>query len=290
MSEDARVELIADIGAVLGEGPQWVARDSALWWVDIKGQEIFRWSDGALDRWETPLRIGSLLPRASGGFIAGTDQGIAAIDPLENRFDILFNPEADRRTNRFNDGKVDRQGHLWVGSMDDEENQASGAFYRIGPDLACVRVDDGYRVTNGPAFSPDGTTVYVNDSARQKTFSCALREDGSLTAKSVLKQWGEGDGYPDGMTVDSEGCLWIAFWDGWCVRRVSPEGEVLRTVRLPVARPTSPAFGGAGLDQLFVTSASIGLCRGEIAEQPGAGGTFLCAVGVTGLAERPFAG
>ena len=289
-NEPVQIEVVADVGALLGEGPQWVVRDQAMWWVDIKGRKLFRLKEGVLTDWDTPMRLGSIIPRASGGFIAGTNQGIAAVDPEAGRFEILFNPEADRATNRFNDAKVDREGNLWLGTMDDEERGATGAFYRVGADLACTRVDDGYRITNGPAFSPDGKTVYVNDSALQRTYACAVENEGSLARKRVLQQYGEGEGHPDGMTVDAEGCLWIAFWGASCLRRLSPDGEILREVRLPVSQPTSPAFGGPNLDRLYVTSARIGLSEDDLSMQPNAGALLMFNPGVTGLAEQPFAG
>lgn len=290
MSEAVTVECIAAVGAVLGEGPIWDSRDQALWWVDIKGRKLFRWADGDLSQWDTPMCVGSLLPRASGGFIAGTDAGVVAIDPAADRFEILFHPEADRTTNRFNDGKVDRSGRLWFGTMDDAEKDATGAIYRVGADLVCARLGDGFRVPNGPAFSPDGATMYFNDSALQRTFAFPLHDDGSLGERRLFAQFGDGDGYPDGMTVDCEGCLWIAFWDSWCVRRFSDRGELLTELPMPVARPTSVAFGGASLDRLFITSASIGLSENDRAMQPNAGGLFMTSPGVTGLAERSFAG
>ena len=290
IGDSLQIDVVADVGALLGEGPQWVVRDQAMWWVDIKGRKLFRLKDGALTHWDTPMRLGSIIPREAGGFIAGTDQGIAAVDPEAGRFDILFNPEADRATNRFNDGKIDREGRLWLGTMDDEESRASGALYRVAGDLSCARVDDGYRITNGPAFSPDGKTVYVNDSALQRTYACPMEDNGSLAGKRVLRQFGVGEGYPDGMTVDAEGCLWIAFWGASCLRRLSPAGETLREVRLPVSQPTSPAFGGPDLDRLYVTSARIGLSDDDLSMQPNAGALLMFDPGVAGLAERPFAG
>ncbi len=291
MVEDSPARLVADVHAVLGEGPVWVPRRQALFWVDIKGRKIFRLgSDSRVTDWDTPFRIGSLHPREGGGFIAGTEHGIAHVELETGRFELLFDPEEDRPTNRFNDGKVDRHGRFFAGSMDDEEQEASGAFYRIDKSLLCTRVDDGYRVTNGPAFSPDGRIMYANDSALQTTYVFDLASDGTPANRRVFARYGEGEGYPDGMTVDADGCLWIAFWDGWCVRRLSPEGERLAEFRVPVARPTSCAFGGLMLDRLYVTSASIGLSDGERALQPNAGGLFMLEPGVTGVAELPFAG
>jgi len=291
MSEESSVRLVADVHAVLGEGPLWVAATQSLWWVDIKGRKLFRLRSGQrLDQWPTPFRIGSIAPRESGGFIAGTEHGFAHVDPEAGRFELLFDPEEDRPTNRFNDGKVDRQGRFFVGTMDDQEKEASGAFYRLDKTMLCRRVDDGFKVANGPAFSPDGRTMYANDSGRQVTYAYTVTPDGTPAGKREFVRWNDGDGFPDGMTVDAEGCLWIAFWDGWCIRRIAPDGKVLRQIDLPVARPTSLAFGGLMLDQLYVTSASIDLDEKALTMQPNAGGLFMLRPGVTGVAERPFAG
>jgi len=291
MPDQPQVECVADVKAILGEGPIWAPRDAALYWVDINGSKIFRLDDrGAVRSWDTPMRIGSIVPRASGGFIAGTNQGLAFIDLDEERFDIFANPEAELPNNRFNDGKVDRQGCFWAGTMDNLEREARGTLYRLGPDGTLTAIDSGYGVTNGPAFSLDGRRLYENDSSRQVTYVFDLEEAGRPTNRRELIRFGKGDGYPDGMTVDAEGCLWIAFWDGWCIRRFSPEGECLAEVRTPVQRPTSCMFGGDSLKTLFITSARRDLKGTDLANQPLAGGLFAADVGVSGIAELPFAG
>ena len=132
--------------------------------------------------------------------------------------------------------------------------------------------------------------MYHNDSALQTTYRFVIDSDGQACARSIFLKFGDGEGFPDGMTVDSEGCLWIAFWDGWCVRRYSPGGEWLQTIRMPVARPTSCTFGGRDLDQLYISSASIGLDQTAIEMQPNAGGLFMVRPGVRGIEEIPFAG
>jgi sugar lactone lactonase YvrE len=291
VAADSSVQCIADVHAVLGEGAVWVARETALYWLDIEGLKVFRLdSDGKVDEWPTPIRVGSLAPRRSGGFVGGTQDGIAAIDPEAGRFDILFDPEEDQPNNRFNDGKLDRQGRFWAGTMDDAEKAATGTLYRIDSDLSCRAVDSGYRVTNGPAFSPDGKLMYHNDSAKQLTYVFELEADGTAANRRVFLQFKEGEGHPDGMTVDSDGCLWMCFWDGWCVRRYSPKGDWLETIRMPVARPTSCTFGGRDLDRLYVTSASVGLDQEALKMQPNAGGLFMITPGVRGLQDVPFAG
>jgi sugar lactone lactonase YvrE len=291
MRADSPVQCIADVHAVLGEGPVWVARESALYWLDIKGRKIFRIDEaGALQSWDTPMRVGSLAPRASGGFIAGTDQGFAHIDPEAGEFEVLHHPEAHLPENRFNDGKVDRHGRFWAGTMDDTEQHVRGTLYRLHLESAGVAVDGEYKVTNGPAFSPSGDIMYHNDSALQVTYAFDLDADGELSSKRTFLQFDEGDGYPDGMTVDAEGCLWIAFWDGWCLRRFSPDGELVSKLDMPVARPTSCAFGGPDLDKLFISSASIGLDEQALIMQPNAGGLFMVVPGVKGTPQVPFAG
>ena len=285
------VQCVADVHAVLGEGPLWVAREAALYWVDIQGRKIFRLDGkGELSQWRTPFRVGSIALRARGGFIAGTDQGIAEIDLASGQLQVIFNPEEDLPHNRFNDGKVDRQGRFWAGTMDDREQGSAGTLYRIDPDLGCTPVDAGYGITNGPAFSPDGRVMYHSDTARQVTYVFDVDADGNASDRRIFLQFGEGDGYPDGMTVDAEGCLWIAFWGGWCVRRFSPSGEMLQTIEVPVKQPSSCAFGGPNLDRLYVTSATKDLDEASLAMQPKAGGLFMLTPGVRGLEEASFAG
>jgi sugar lactone lactonase YvrE len=292
MENGERAVCVADVRAVLGEGPVWVAREQALYWADIKGWRIFRraFETGEVTSWEPPFRICSLAPREGGGFVAGAENGFAFIDPEAGRFDLHANPEPERPTNRFNDGKLDRAGRFWAGTMDDEEIEASGALYRLDGDLSWRRLDDGYRVTNGPAFGPGGRLMYHNDSARQLTYVFDLDEEGNASNRRIFAQFGGGEGYPDGMTVDAEGCLWIAFWDGWCLRRFAPDGELLGVVEVPVQRPTSCVFGGPALDHLFITSASIGLSQEELAGQPAAGGLFMMKPGVSGVADVLFPG
>ena len=288
----AEIACVADVKAVLGEGPVWVAAEEALYWTDIEGRLLYRraFADGDLDQWTVPFRIGSLAPSKGGGFVAGTDQGLFFADPGRNLYNPIANPERDLPTNRFNDGKVDRSGRFWAGTMDGTEKAAQGSLYRLDPDLSLTRVDEGYSVTNGPAFSPDGRTMYHNDSGRQVTYAFDLDEAGNASNRRVFASFGEGEGYPDGMTVDCEGCLWIAFWDGWCLRRLSPEGELLEVLQVPVARPTSCAFGGPQLDHLFITSASRDLTEADLAGQPQAGGLFVAKPGVKGLPEKVFGG
>jgi D-xylonolactonase len=287
------VRCVDPAGAVLGEGPVWVQDEQALYWVDIRGRRVHRYhpETGAATSWPTPYRIGASAPRTSGGFIAAGEHGFLTIDAQFENFDLIGDPEPHLPGNRSNDGKVDLQGRFWTGTMDDAEEEPTGALYRIDPDLSWRCEDTDYAVTNGPAFSPDGRYLYHNDSGRQVTYRFTLdQRTGGLLDKQVFARFEEGQGYPDGMTTDSEGCLWIAFWDGWCLRRLSPEGQVIQTIRMPVQRPTSCVFAGEKLDRLFVTSASFGIASDELQQQPQAGGLFVVLPGVAGFPTPSFAG
>ncbi|NOK04644.1 MULTISPECIES: SMP-30/gluconolactonase/LRE family protein [Myxococcus] len=278
--------------AVLGEGPFWMATEGALYWLDIPGRKVHRLElqSGAQASWDTPLRIASLAPRRSGGFIAGTERGLAFYEPRSARLERLLDPEPERPHNRCNDGKVDPQGRFWVGTMDDREKAPTGGLYRFDAQGHLARIDEGYTVTNGPAFSPDGRTLYVNDSPRRVTYAFDLGPDGAATRRREFLRFDEPHGFPDGMTVDAEGGLWIAFYGGGCVRRFSPDGAWLAEYRLPVAKTTSVAFAGDALDRLFVTTGRDGLSAEELEAQPLAGGLFELTPGVRGVAPVPFAG
>lgn len=284
------MDCIADVGATLGEGPVWVEREQALYWVDIPEAKLFRWSVADGVRVIDPGRhVCSIAPRASGGYVGAGYDGFLAID-AGHRVTLIGDPEPELPTNRFNDGKVDRQGRFWAGTMDRHEREASGSLYRLDADLSWTRIDSGYKVTNGPAFSLDGSTLYHTDSARQTVYALDLAGDGSVSNKRIHLQFGEGQGYPDGMTVDSEDCLWIAFWAGWCVRRFAPSGEQLAEIAVPASQVTSVAFGGPAFEQLFITTARRDLTADELQKEPQAGGVFLTRPGVRGVAEPLFAG
>ncbi len=277
----------------LGEGPVWVERDAALWFVDIERPRIHRFdpANGARASFTPPWRVGSIAPRVGGGFIAGTEAGFALVDPAAGRWELLDNPDAGLPHNRFNDGKVDPAGRFWAGTMDDRKHAADGTLYRVDADLRWTAVDSGYRITNGPAFSPDGQTMYHTDTMRRTTWAFDVHADGNVADKRVFAEWPHEFGHPDGMTVDADGCLWVAFWGGCCVRRVSPTGALLTRVDLPASNITSVAFGGPKLDRLFVTSARQALDADALEAQPLAGALFeIDARGAAGCPPIAFAG
>ena len=283
------VTLVHPCATKLGEGPLWDSDRQRLYWVDIAAPAIWcwRWADGAARCWTPPMRVTALALREGGGFVAATDRGIALLDPEAGLYRIVCHPEPDRPQNRFNDGKADSHGRFWAGTMDDGESQASGALYRIDPDLGCTRLDDGYLVTNGPAIDPSGDWLYHADSPRGLIYRFRLHPDGALSDRTTFAHFDARDGFPDGMTVDTEGGLWVAFWDGACLRRLDPGGRVTATIAMPVQRPSSCTFGGPDLDLLFVTSAHVGLSD---AGSPDAGGLFMIRTGARGLPAPLFAG
>ncbi|TWA66532.1 sugar lactone lactonase YvrE [Azospirillum brasilense] len=280
-----------EAGAQLGEGPVWSPSRNALFAVDIHGSRLLRYTpaDGRGRDWPLEEAACWLVERADGaGFVAGLlSRRLVGLTLDDDRLSMgpeMLRLEEDTPGNRLNDAMADTAGRLWVGSMDDAEREASGALYRIGPDGSTARVDGGYTVSNGPALSPDGRTLYHTDSPSRTIFAFTLAADGTLSGKRVHIRFGEEDGYPDGMTCDAEGHLWVAHWSGGRVSRFRPDGTLDRVVRLPVSNVTSCAFGGPRLDRLYITTAAQDAPAGE----PLAGGLFVCTPGVTGLAAGRF--
>jgi xylono-1,5-lactonase len=244
----------------VGEGPVWIAEERALYWVDILGKRVnrLRLDDGSTDCWSMPEMIGWLIPRREQpGFVAGFQSGFAflELDPL--RIVPIASPEPDRPGNRLNDAKADSEGAIWAGTMPVENGAPDGALYRLRADGAVARADTGYRVPNGPAISLDGRWLYHADSALGTVYRYAL-SGGTLAAREIFIQFEAGWGMPDGMTVDAEGGLWIAHWDGGCVSRFTADGKREQVIHLPAAQITSCTFGGENLDRMFVTSAALG--------------------------------
>jgi len=271
----------------LGEGPVWSQRRGELLWVDILGSTVHRMSlsDRRIRSLKLEGTIGWVLPRAgSNEFIAGFRNGFYSIDLDSGELRPIGHPEPDRVGNRMNDAKVDPAGRIWAGTKDDADKNA-GALYRLDCDLTWRRMDDGYQVTNGPAFSRDGKTLYHTDSARRSIYAFDLDEEGAISGKRVWLEFLDEWGFPDGMTTDVEGCLWVAHWGGGRVSRFSPAGELIRSVALPAPNITSCTFAGERLDRLFVTSSSI-----DSADQPLAGALFEIDPGISGIPQPEFGG
>jgi D-xylonolactonase len=277
---------VVSLGAQLGEGPVWVAQDNALWCVDVAGRTLHRYrpDGGELGLWSAPEKISFIVPVRGGGFMAGLKSGLHRFDARSGSFTPFADPEAHLEENRLNDACVGPDGDLWFGSMHDAMTRPSGALYRLDRAGRIVALDSGYVVTNGPAFSPDAATFYHTDSSRRLVYAFDHAPDGSLSNKRVFIEIEQGAGFPDGNTVDAEGCVWVALWEGWAVRRYSPRGELLASVRFPCAKVTKIAFGGQDHCMAYATTAWEGLSAEERAAQPLAGDLFGFRVDVPGLA------
>lgn len=274
------------VGAELAEGPLWQAAENAVYFVDIKGRRIHRLSvaTGEQRTWEAPDQPGFLAPLADGTFVCGLPRGLYRFDAASGEFNKLTEVEPHLPGNRLNDGFVDAQGRLWFGSMDDGEEAPSGTLYRVNEAGAAIAQDDDYVITNGPAMSPDGRTLYHNDTMRRVVYAFDVAADGTLSGKRIFAAI-SGDGHPDGMAVDADGFVWIALFGGWRIERYSPAGELVDQVPLPCANVTKLAFGDDDLKTVYVSTAWKGLTAVERQHQPQAGGLFSFRAPVAGQVQ-----
>jgi sugar lactone lactonase YvrE len=279
---------VCSVRAVLGEGPLWAVRENAVYWADIKGKALHRLvlGDGSHTAWSMPEMLGWVVQRRDRpGFIAGFKSGFARLylDPL--RVEPICAPEPHLPDSRMNDAAVDRTGRIWAGTMDDREREPTGCLYSLDAAGRCTKHDEGYVVSNGPAFSPDHRLLYHTDTTRRVIYRFALAADGTLGKREQFVAFPEQWGWPDGMATDAEGGLWVAHWGGGRLSRFLPDGRLDRVIDMPVAQVTSCCFAGPGLERMFVTTASIG-CDDE----PLAGCLFEVAPGVRGAPTYPYAG
>ncbi len=285
MGIDAQARHIHKVGAQLGEGPVWVARDRALWFVDIKGRQLHRYDPvkNTLRSVSAPDQPGFIVPVRDGGFVVGLKTGLHRFEETSGTLTSFSAVEPHLPGNRLNDGTVGPDGALWFGSMDDSEKEASGSLYRMDASGKLASLDEDYFITNGQAFSPDGRTFYHTDTAKRVIYAFDHAANGKLSGKRVFARIEEGAGYPDGSAVDTEGCVWVALYAGWGVRRYSPGGELLHTVRFPCANVTKIAFGGDDRRTAYATTAWKDLPAAERAAQPLAGDLFSFQVDAPGL-------
>jgi sugar lactone lactonase YvrE len=273
------------LAAELGEGPVWVQRDNALWFVDIKKQQVHRYdpADGSKRSWDSPEQVGFVFPAERGGFIVGLQSGLYHFDESSGAFDLIARVETDLPNNRLNDGVVDPQGRLWFGTMDNAEKAKTGAFYCFANGKVTRTGIDNIAITNGPAVSPDGRLIYLVDTLKGTIDVADVSDDGALANRRAYVRIDPKDGHPDGPTIDSNGYLWIALYAGREVRRYSPGGELVDQVRFPVANITKIAFGGTDLRTVFATTARQLLSAEQIAKQPQIGDLFEFQFAVPGI-------
>ena len=287
--------LLWDCRCRLGEGAVWNEGDASIYFVDIKGREVLALTPatGRERRWKMPQMIGWLVPRRSGGWLAGFQQGVVALElgaDGESRFELLHRLHEDASPMRLNDAKADAAGRLWFGSMNaEDEMRPHGVFYRLDAASAATvpeAVDKDYAVTNGPTFSIDGRTLFHTDSVARTIYAFDVDAEGggALSNKRVWVRFDDEEGWPDGMTTDAEGCVWVAHWGGARVTRRDAAGRVIGRIAVPAPQVTNVAFGGDGYTDLFITTARTGLDAAALAAAPLAGGLFVARSAGRGMA------
>jgi sugar lactone lactonase YvrE len=280
--------------SLLGESPMWQPDEAALWWCDIPGKRLNRFvpATGAQAHWDFDTEPACCAPLPGGQLVLGMRDGLWRFDPARGERQRLLEPPYDPATERFNDGKADPQGRFWVGTIYEPREPALAALYcYVAGKLE--RRADGITVSNGLAFSPDGRTMYWSDTKAHAVYAFDFEPtEGTLSRRRVFAQFpakaadqdlARYGGRPDGAAVDAEGCYWVAMFEGARVLRLSPEGEVLAEVRLPVRCPTMPCFGGADLRTLYITTARENRPADELAREPWAGCVLQLRVNVPGL-------
>ncbi len=288
-SED-QVEVVVAAGCELGEGPVWDARSGRIVWIDTLGRQVYLHdpTTGATETMATPLDVGATVPRKAGGFMTALQDGFWVVGDGPARR-VATVPEA-RPEIRFNDGKCDPAGRFWAGTMHYDEISPAGCLYRLDRDGSVARVLDGVTISNGLAWSGDGTTLYYIDTPTRRVDAFSYdAATGEIANRRTVIQIPSGAGSPDGMAIDVEDGLWVALWGGRAVHRYV-EGRLDRVIAMPVSQPTSCAFGGPHLDELYVTSAWKGLRPAAREAEPLAGALFRIRPGVRGRAATSYEG
>lgn len=280
--------------SLLGESPFWHPDEQTLWWCDIPGRQLNRYhpASGAHRHWSFQTEVASAAPVPGGDLVLALRDGLWRFDPASGQRSRLAEPPYDPARERFNDGKADPQGRFWVGTIYEPREPALASLHRFSGGRL-ERMADGVTVSNGLAFSPDGRTLYWSDTRAHAVFALDVDPvDGALSRRRVFAQFpprapGQSldsyGGRPDGAAVDTEGCYWVAMFEGQRLLRLSPRGQTLCELRLPVRCPTMPCFGGADLRTLFVTTSRENRPADELACQPWAGSVLELRVDVPGL-------
>ena len=288
------LEQLTNQPAKLGEGPCWHAQEQVLYWVDILGKAVHRFdpSSGEDIQWEIGQLVGTVAPCKAGGLIVALENGLASFDPKTGKTE-LWEPIDARDATRFNDGKCDPAGRFWVGSMDKvDEDKPLGTLYRVDTDRSVHAIEGEITISNGLAWSPDRTRMYYIDSPTKNI--CCYDYDaatGEVKNKRVAITLNDEQGWPDGMTIDEEGMIWLAHWAGQRVCRWNPDtAEVLETYPTPAPHTSCCCFGGPDLTELYITTARKGLSPEQLEEYPLSGHLFRLKTNVRGAETFAFGG
>jgi sugar lactone lactonase YvrE len=289
----ATLEVVLDLEAEIGEGPYWDPRDSTLVFVESFRGDVYRYDPRSteLRHWKAGQVIGAAIPRAGGGLVLSSGDGLLALDERDGRVELLVPIELQLPRNRMNDAKCDSRGRLWSGtfSMDFEPRQ--GAIYRVDPDLTLSREFEGVYISNGIAWNPEETRMYYVDTARRgiDMFDYDI-QSGRASNRRQFVPIERSEGMPDGICTDQEGGVWVALYTSGTIRRYSPDGEWIGTIALPVKGVTSCGFGGADLQDLYITTGRHLPAGALPSPREHAGALFRCRPGVSGMPVYPFAG
>jgi L-arabinonolactonase len=283
------VRCVADARAELGEVPIWSAEEQAVYWVDIRAPALHRFDARTeIDRtWPMPEPIGAVAFDARGGLLVALASGLYRFAQETATLTLEQPIEAEITTSRLNDGRCDRQGRFWVGSMDRSAPHTRGALYRYDS-RGLARMFGDVEVPNGIAFSPDGSRMYFWDTPTRVLRVFALDTASGAISDERVFAVAEPPGNPDGAVVDAVGGLWVTHFGGWRLTRYAPDGRIDRVVDLPVEQPTACCFGGADLRTLYVTSARVRLDGAALQRGPLAGGLFAVRTDIPGLPEPLF--
>ena len=286
-------EVVSGIKCELGEGPLWDASKNQISWVDILNGNIHEWSP--LSEISNTISVGQMIGAMAvcddGNYIAALKDGFGFVNRKTGNIDMITNPEEDLPENRFNDGKCDPAGRFWAGTMPISEDKASGSLYMLVGVKDCIKKETDISISNGLAWSLDHKVLYYIDTPTLKVVGYDYEnENGNITNKRTIINIPKEEGFPDGMTIDKEGMLWIAHWGGWQITRWDPKtGKKLLAFKLPVSNVTSCTFGGESMEDIYITSARKGLSKEELAKQPLAGSLFVIREsGIKGLQANRF--
>ena len=279
--------------AILGEGPLWSPGRGLLFWLDINRRSLHSLdpSTGIAQVMKLDQPVTALAETMDGGMLAMAYKAVMRLEVQSGHMEPLTAVEPDLPDNRINDAACDRAGRLWLGTMQNKGEGACGSLYYLEPGGKPHRMDTGFKVSNGIGFSPDDRLLYFADTLAHSIYAYDFDiATGCIKNRRTFAYIPSGWGRPDGLTVDSEGYVWSALWDGAKVIRISPEGETRRVLDLKALRPTSCMFGGPDLDQLFITSAARDLSEDALISYPDSGALMMLKPGVAGLAEPKFGG